>query len=75
MFVRILICPGLIYLIFPLDINECDSGHDCAVQAVCTNNPGSYECACRKGWTGNGTNCDGMYWIFLCFNLIFKVKC
>ena len=45
---------------FP-DINECDSGNDCAVQATCSNNDGSYDCDCRPGWTGNGTSCNGMY--------------
>ena len=44
-----------------LDINECELDIDnCDQQATCTNNHGSYSCACNNGWTGNGTSCEGM---------------
>jgi len=37
------------------DINECTTyTHECARHALCTNNPGSYTCACNKGWSGDG---------------------
>merc|ERR1712135_272326 len=42
------------------DINECDAKtHDCDVNALCTNVPGSYECECQGEYTGDGTkgNC------------------
>ncbi|KAI3696154.1 hypothetical protein L1987_79164 [Smallanthus sonchifolius] len=37
-----------------VDINEClnPENHDC--QHTCIDTPGSYECKCRKGYSGNG---------------------
>ena len=29
----------------------------CHVDAICTNTPGSYECHCKPGYVGNGTEC------------------
>ena len=44
-----------------LDINECEVDlHNCDQQATCTNNPGSYSCACNTGWTGDGFTCGGI---------------
>ena len=44
---------------FP-DINECVLGTDnCHAQATCTNNVGSFSCACNTGWSGNGVTCVG----------------
>ena len=43
--------------IFP-DINEC-SISPCDTNARCTNTPGSYNCSCNSGYTGNGTHCTG----------------
>ena len=44
-----------------LDINECELDlNNCDVQATCTNNLGSYSCACNTGWTGDGFSCGGM---------------
>ena len=44
-----------------LDINECELDlHDCHQQATCTNNLGSYTCACNTGWTGDGFSCEGI---------------
>lgn len=31
----------------------------CSVSADCVNKPGSFECKCRPGYTGDGINCDG----------------
>ena len=41
------------------DLNECadDSTNDCHAQATCSNTIGSYTCACKTGFVGNGTNC------------------
>ena len=41
-----------------LDIDECsNNAHCCDVNAVCTNAQGSYSCACKAKYTGNGTKC------------------
>ena len=43
------------------DINECAANtHDCAVEANCTNRPGSYLCTCHEGYQGNGKTCQGL---------------
>ncbi|MCP3102316.1 DUF4215 domain-containing protein [Myxococcus sp. K15C18031901] len=41
------------------DINECANGTaQCSVNATCTNTRGSYTCACKGGYTGNGRTCN-----------------
>ena len=43
------------------DINECQLKTDnCDNYAVCNNTPGSYNCACKPGFTGDGKNCTGV---------------
>ena len=38
-----------------LDMDECStSSHSCDVNAMCSNNVGSYACACKAGFTGDG---------------------
>ena len=45
---------------FVLDINECSTNsHSCDVNAVCGNTLGSYTCACKPGYSGNGRTCSG----------------
>ena len=42
------------------DIDECATDMDnCAEQATCTDNEGSFTCTCNNGYTGNGIRCDG----------------
>ncbi|XP_066276578.1 IgGFc-binding protein-like [Branchiostoma lanceolatum] len=42
-----------------LDVNECASGdNDCDDNAVCSNTPGGYTCACKIGYTGDGISPD-----------------
>ena len=43
-----------------LDIDECSTEPSpCDQNADCTNSDGSYSCACKQGFTGNGTTCEG----------------
>ena len=57
------------------DIDECIS-KPCDTNATCENFVGSYNCTCKKGFTGNGTTCtgnlitDNWYW-----NDIVKYDC
>ena len=47
--------------LYRLDIDECHlTLHDCNQQAECVNNPGSFDCFCKSGFSGNGTSCKGM---------------
>ncbi|XP_076876101.1 fibrillin-2 [Brachyhypopomus gauderio] len=40
------------------DVDECKSDvHNCALHATCVNVPGSFRCACREGWVGDGVKC------------------
>ncbi|CAB4026667.1 neurogenic locus Notch -like, partial [Paramuricea clavata] len=42
------------------DIDECSHAlaNECDINANCTNTPGSYNCQCHVGWTGNGKVCS-----------------
>lgn len=40
-----------------VDIDECAGANDCSANAACTNEPGSYSCACNAGFTGDGRTC------------------
>ena len=47
------------------DIDECaeNETNECDINANCTNTEGSYNCACRIGFRGNGKNCTGTKWV------------
>ena len=48
-----------------LDIDECSiNSHSCEVNAVCSNTVGSYACACKVGYTGDGRMCNGKMFVF-----------
>ena len=54
-----------------LDIDECTLGtDDCHSQATCTNNVGSFSCACNTGFSGDGVTCVGKK--FNCSNFMNK---
>ena len=43
-----------------IEIDECageGDGNDCDVNAFCVNTPGSFECICNPGYTGDGVSC------------------
>ncbi|XP_030856065.1 uncharacterized protein LOC105436405 isoform X4 [Strongylocentrotus purpuratus] len=43
------------------DIDECAEGTDlCHDEAVCTNTPGFYRCACKEGFSGDGFSCSAL---------------
>ena len=45
---------------FSPDMDECSSNsHSCDVNAVCSNTVGSYACACKAEFTGDGFTCTG----------------
>jgi len=52
-------------------VDECASEgeNDCDSQATCTNNFGSYSCACNTGYSGNGVICEG--WVLFFFHWTF----
>ena len=51
-----------------LDINECSLSFDnCHSNANCINVGGSFLCTCDKGYTGNGTFCQGNQTILIYF--------
>ena len=51
----------VLFSFFILDLDECkDKTHQCDVKANCINIPGSYNCACRPGYRGNGSICNGI---------------
>lgn len=43
-----------------LDVNECAEGKaSCDENAMCVNEVGSYQCVCKRGYSGNGYQCTG----------------
>ena len=44
------------------DIDECEEVSDNCdkVRGFCTNIPGSFNCSCRDGYSGDGVNCIGI---------------
>jgi len=57
LFIFVIFC----FLFCLVDIDECSNStmNDCHVNATCTNTDGSFTCACKPGYTGNGTDCTG----------------
>ena len=43
------------------DIDECGTDRihaSCHANATCVNTPGSFQCVCRPGYSGDGANCQ-----------------
>ncbi|XP_028412141.1 microfibril-associated glycoprotein 4-like [Dendronephthya gigantea] len=53
------------------DVDECEKGtHKCDKNANCTNTPGSFNCQCQRGYTGEGRKCEATS----CLNLYHSGK-
>ena len=48
-----------------IDVNECETEAPCHVNATCTNVDGSYYCACKANYSGDGFFCEGK-----CFEIV-----
>ncbi|XP_077970402.1 uncharacterized protein LOC120328603 isoform X9 [Styela clava] len=42
------------------NIDECATGNPCHADATCTDGDGSYSCACKEGFLGNGKTCTAI---------------
>ena len=60
-FLNFTVSPTVNYVL-SIDIDECSSSDEskCSKNATCINNHGSYKCRCRKGFDGDGFNCQGI---------------
>lgn len=48
--------------LFFSDIDECSTERNpCDENAECSNTAGSYSCACKAGFTRDGTTCQGSF--------------
>ena len=59
------------FLVIFLDIDECKGDNDCDVNSKCTNTDGSFTCACRSGYKGDGKTCEGNYLAFYSMTCTF----
>ena len=58
------------------DIDECAIDTDnCEENATCMNTPGSFNCMCSEGYTGDGTSCEGKYVPFFVYIVFFFNPC
>ena len=58
---RFLLLLVLLVSLVPTDENECETGgHNCNFNAECINLPGSFDCNCTTGYSGDGVICDGI---------------
>ena len=52
-------------IFFILDVNECLTNNGgCDSNAACSNTDGGSTCTCNSGYTGVGTTCTGIRWIW-----------
>ncbi len=60
MFLTLLLFIRTSLILLPPDLNECALNTDtCDDNAICTDNDGSFDCACRLGFIGDGDTCSG----------------
>ena len=45
------------------DISNCDNDDGCHDNATCVDGNGSYTCNCTEGFTGDGFNCTGKFFL------------
>ena len=51
---------------FQIDKNECETNNGgCDINANCINIPGSFNCTCNVGYSGNGFDCNGTRSFFI----------
>jgi len=44
-----------------IDVDECLTNNGgCDENAICMNTPGSFNCSCKIGYSGDGFNCYGI---------------
>ena len=66
------------------DINECSVSelathhgkyrHNCHANANCTNTKGLFYCSCHTGYSGDGVQCVGMFYLYFSNSIIHQVK-
>ena len=57
------------------DIDECEIGtYQCDSNAECNNIPGGYNCTCKTGYFGNGTECKGN-WLYIGSSVVCFITC
>ncbi len=44
-----------------VDVDECQTGDACHVNAQCVNTPGGFECSCLPGYRGDGVECEDIH--------------
>jgi len=70
---------GIVHVTLPcvmIDVDECAMNIDnCSQHANCTNTPGSFNCTCHNGYSGDGITCPGNEWTtVLYFRLFAKLN-
>ena len=65
----------VLFTFFQKDINECSlNTHNCDNNAACTNTNGSFSCACKIGYSGDGQTCQGeRIFMFVAYPFIVSI--
>ena len=55
-----------------IDVDECsDNTDNCNINAICSNNHGSFNCQCKAGFSGDGISCSSKAIILTWYNVQF----